>query len=70
MTAVEWFAEKIGHNSLMSLVEYNDLFEQAKEIENIEKMKRQLFMGKVSEIIGMDKTIELWKECIEAFKQK
>ena len=32
-TAVEWFAEKIGHNSLMGLVEYNELFEQAKEME-------------------------------------
>jgi hypothetical protein len=32
-TAVEWFAEKIGHNSLMGLIEYNELFEQAKEME-------------------------------------
>ena len=32
-TAVEWFAEKVGHNSLISLVEYNELFEQAKEME-------------------------------------
>ena len=40
MTAVEWFAEKVGHNSLISLIEYNELFEQAKEIENIEKLKQ------------------------------
>lgn len=33
MTAVEWFAEKIGHNSLISLVEYNELIEQALEME-------------------------------------
>lgn len=32
-TAVEWFAEKVGHNSLISLVEYNELFEQAKAME-------------------------------------
>ena len=32
-TAVEWFAEKIGHNSLMGLIEYNELFEQAKAME-------------------------------------
>ena len=32
-TAVEWFAEKVGHNSLISLVEYNELLEQAKELE-------------------------------------
>ena len=35
-TAVEWFAEKIGHNSLMGLIEYNELFEQAKEMEKEE----------------------------------
>jgi hypothetical protein len=32
-TAVEWFAEKIGHNSLMALTEYNEILEQAKEME-------------------------------------
>ena len=32
-TAVEWFAEKIGHNSLMALTEYNDILEQAKAME-------------------------------------
>ena len=39
-------------------------------MEEIEKLKRQLFMGKVSDIIGMNKTIELWKECIETFKSE
>ena len=32
-TAVEWFADKIGHNSLMALTEYNDILEQAKAME-------------------------------------
>ena len=32
-TAVEWFAEKIGHNSLMALTEYNEILEQAKAME-------------------------------------
>jgi len=32
-TAVEWLAEKIGHNSLMALTEYNEILEQAKEME-------------------------------------
>lgn len=31
-------------------------------LENKETLKRQLFIGKVSEIIGADKTIELLKE--------
>ena len=69
MTAIEWLIREIEEK-------YNFRFgnfywyeiQQAKEIENIEKLKRQLFIGKVSEIIGMDKTIELWKECIETFK--
>jgi hypothetical protein len=32
-TAVEWFEEQVGHNSLMGLKEFNEIFEQAKEIE-------------------------------------
>jgi len=42
-TAVEWFAEKVGHNSLISLVEYNELFEQAKEMEK--EQITQSFVG-------------------------
>ena len=43
MTAVEWFAEKVGHNSLISLVEYNELFEQAKEME-----KKQIIEARIN----------------------
>jgi hypothetical protein len=32
-TAVEWFIEKVGHNSLMSLTDYNEILEQAKAME-------------------------------------
>ncbi len=32
-TAVEWFIEKVGHNSLMSLTDYNEILEQALEME-------------------------------------
>lgn len=80
-TAIEWFfiqLTEIDYGCINKTFLQNDntlaghklreLFKQAKEIENIEKLKRQLFIGKVSEIIGMDKTIELWKECIETFK--
>lgn len=38
--------------------------------EEKEKLERQLFIGKVSEIIGFEKTIELLKECKEVFKDK
>lgn len=34
----------------------------AKEMEKKETLKKQLFIGKVSEIIGAEKTIELLKE--------
>jgi hypothetical protein len=32
-TAVEWMAEKVGHNSLMSLAEYYEILEQALAME-------------------------------------
>jgi hypothetical protein len=32
-TAVEWFEAQVGHNSIMGLKEFNDIFEQAKEME-------------------------------------
>ena len=74
MTAVEWLRkelETIPNYSVFYTRNYqwiDSIMNEAKEMEEIEKLKRQLFMGKVSEIIGMDKTIELWKECIETFK--
>lgn len=33
MGAVEWIAEKVRHNPLMSSSDYNKLLEQAKEME-------------------------------------
>ncbi|ELM3651224.1 hypothetical protein RYR30_001955 [Flavobacterium psychrophilum] len=40
-----------------------------KEYSNQEKLIRQLFVGKVSEIIGFEKTVELLKEANDAFKK-
>lgn len=40
-----------------------------KEYSNQEKLIRQLFVGKVSEIIGFEKTFELLKEANDAFKK-
>ena len=42
-TAVEWFAEKIGHNSLMALTEYNEILEQAKAMEREQISKAYVF---------------------------
>ena len=47
---------------------YEEDFDKAKEIETKEKLKHQLFIGKVSEIIGAGKTIELLKEVNEEIK--
>ena len=41
-TAVEWFAEKIGHNSLMALTEYNEILEQAKAMEKEQIIRAHL----------------------------
>jgi len=38
-TAVEWMAEKVGHNSLMSLAEYYEILEQAKAMEKEQKIE-------------------------------
>ena len=35
---------------------------------NKQKLIHQLFIGKVADVIGFDKTTELLKEAIEAFK--
>ncbi len=61
-TAVEWFIEQLKD------MEYDlrlipNTIEQAKEMEAKEKLKHQLFIGKVTEILGFDKTVELLKEC-------
>lgn len=58
-TAVEWLVRQYIEKLKITPV----MFEQAKEIEKKEKLKHQLFIGKVSDIIGFDKTLELLKEC-------
>jgi len=46
----------------------NAVIKQAKEIESKERIKNQIFIGKVTEIIGFDKTLELLRESKEAIK--
>ena len=66
-TAVEWLGEQISYKMTTGeIISYHknitSVVEQAKEMEKKEKAKKQLFIGKVSEIIGAEKTIELLKE--------
>jgi hypothetical protein len=63
-TAVEWLVENIREKGLVASLWNEKVFEQAKEIEKKETLKRQLFIGKVSEIIGFEKTLELWQETL------
>jgi len=65
MTAVEWL-EKRFLQTEGNL--YEEDFVKAKEMELKEKAKKQLFIGKVSEIIGAEKTIELLKQVNEEIK--
>ena len=58
-TAVEWLVENIREKGLVASLWNEKVFEQAKEMEKKETLKRQLFIGKVSEIIGAEKTTHL-----------
>ena len=64
-TAVEWLFEKL--DVVDSSISY-EYFNQAKEMEKKEKLKHQLFIGKVTNIIGFDKTLELLRECNNTIK--
>lgn len=65
MTAVEILIQiYYGNEGQLTI---KDL-EQALEMEKKEKLKRQLFIGKVSEMIGFEKTLELWKETLNDIK--
>jgi hypothetical protein len=50
-TAVEWFADKIGHNSLMALTEYNDILEQAKAMEKEQIMDAWNTRSKIDSVL-------------------
>ncbi len=74
-TAVEWYAEQAmlleikratGSISITNMLnELSNILNQAKEMERKERLKHQLFIGKVFEILGLDKTVELLKQCNE-----
>jgi hypothetical protein len=75
-TPIDWIRKELEYfrefeqfytNNYMQI---DALFNEAKEIENNEKLKYQLFIGKVMEIIGYETTIELLKECNETFKSE
>jgi hypothetical protein len=62
-TAVEWLYEEFTKTNYLTEDEFYMKFNQAKEMERKERLKYQLFIGKVDEVLGFDKTLELLKEC-------
>lgn len=67
-TAIDWLINQHFGGVDNCTPDFRANIQKAKEMERIEKLKRQLFIGKVQEIIGFEKTIELLKECNETFK--
>jgi len=65
-SAVDFLVETIDKKYINAFI--TRIVEQAKEIEKKEKLKHQLFIGKVSEIIGFEKTVELLKEVKQDIK--
>jgi hypothetical protein len=61
---IDKWLDKNGKKEIEKQVE-----EEYKEMEKQEKLTQQLFIGKVSEIIGFSKTVELLKECKKTFKK-
>jgi hypothetical protein len=55
-TAVEWFEAQVGHNSLMGLKEFNEIFEKAKEMEK-EQIIKAVYYCLESVKISDDKTM-------------
>jgi hypothetical protein len=67
-TAVEWLVTEINKLTGLTIQMDEPIIEKALEMEKIERLKHQLFIGKVTEILGFDRTLELLKECNEVFK--
>jgi hypothetical protein len=62
MTAVDFLLSKTAKHCFNQ-----QEIEEAKEMENEQKLTQELFLGKVVEIIGFSETIELLKESKETF---
>lgn len=66
-TPVEWLEKAMA--LYVERCSLQKEFEQAKKMETKNKLEKQLFIGKVSEIIGFEKTVELLKESKQAIKE-
>ena len=62
-TAVQWLVEQLENHNGVTRPAFENVIKQAKAMETKEKLKHSLFIGKVFEILGLDKTVELLKQC-------
>lgn len=73
-SAVEWFLTEFKKQVWFEPdseldIWIKELIPKAKEMEKKQKLEKQLFIGKVSEIIGFDKTVELLRESKQAIEK-
>ena len=73
-TALEWFLTEFKKEVWFEPdseldIWIKELIPKAKEMEKKEKLRRHLFIGKVVEIIGFEKTLQLLKESEKTIKQ-
>jgi hypothetical protein len=73
-TALDWFLTEFKKEVWFEPdseldIWIKELIPKAKEMEKKEKLTRQLFIGKVVEIIGFEKTLELLKESEKTINQ-
>ncbi len=68
-SAVEWLVNELQKADYIpkDSIIINYVINQSKEIENKAKLRNQLFIGKIHEVLGYDKTIELLKECYKEY---
>ncbi len=66
MTTVQYIKKMVNvilyHLDEEDTKRINEVFNDALKTETKETLKRQLFIGKVSEVIGAEKTLELLRE--------
>ena len=54
-------------NGRLRLAYVSIVLNEAKEKENKTTLRNQLFIGKIHEVLGYDKTIELLKQCYDEY---
>jgi hypothetical protein len=64
LTPVEWLANELGDLKFLKIREIH----HAIKLETDTLVINQIFIGKVAEIIGFEKTLELLNESKEAIK--